>query len=146
MKQNQVIQRDSQGRILQGSVLNPYGKPPGVMSYGGRKNREIREFLADKFYETVTENWPMIYRNLMELCAEKDSRVLLDIVQYMVPKFKEKDSDITPIYEAISAHELKSEMRNKIEEMDNFLIQIKSIINNKNTEENKKLTKKNNKQ
>lgn len=147
MNKNQVIQRDAKGKILPGSILNPYGKPPSVLSYGGRANREMREFLISKFYEKIGENWEMIYKNIMELCAEKNQKALFDLLSYMVPRLKEKDTDINPIFEAVSTDELKREMKNQIAEMSHFVEQMReqSKISDQNNVKPKNLVTKNNK-
>jgi hypothetical protein len=136
-----VIQRDSRGQLLPGSILNPYGRPPGALNYGGRHNRQVREFLLTKFYEKLGENWEMIYNNIMELCQEKNARALLGLLEYMVPKLREKDIELNPIIEGNSKEELKAEMREKINEMTSLIEQMK--IQNKITdkEEDKKKNK-----
>lgn len=79
------MDRNKNGTIKKGTVLNPAGRPKGSTN---KSNTELREFLQ----LLIDENREQLEKDLQELEPKDRIKVILEMMRFVLPTLKNVES------------------------------------------------------
>lgn len=94
------MERNENGTLKKGNVLNPNGRPKGS---GNKLNAELREFLA----LIIDENKEQLQTDLQELEPKERIKIMLEMMKFVIPTLKSVDGNIAMEQNPITAIQFK---------------------------------------
>lgn len=122
-----IVVRNEKGQVMPGSPpINPNGKPPGILNFGGKTNRMRRDFLQTKLYEKLVDNYEMIYETALGGCnpmrediSQAKVKACFKMMEYMGTKLKDADDDnAKPMNASSSVEELQQQIAERFTELE----------------------------